>query len=129
MRKTINFTLSAPADLDAVRGFEAPSPCGRTWFVPLSAVREDYAQFLVDADGVSYEEARQKIEEYGEDTLTTWFYEQFDWSDVERYGTLTGAPSMQQVIAALNLYRTWVGWGPANNCVERLSAQSAAANK
>lgn len=83
-------------------GFRVDSPCGRSYEVPLAKVRDDYARFLMENDGVTRAEALEKCDR---DTLETWFCEQFDWSDVERYGRVVKNPSARQIKEALDLMR------------------------
>lgn len=81
-------------------GFEVKSPCGRVWFVPHSAVFDDYVAFVKQADSLSEEEARLHAQE--ECDIETWFCEQFNWTDVKQYGTLIKQASPEDVESALN---------------------------
>lgn len=85
------------------KAFRIESPCGRVWEVPIAAVREDYARYLVDADGITLDEAKARVEEWV--SVSFWFYQQFDWDDVERCGKLVQEASAEQVRAALDRRR------------------------
>lgn len=85
-------------------GFSVKSPCGRVWFVPLEQVRQDYAQFLMQADGLSNSEALAKVAE-NEEFVPTWFYEQFSWADVVARGQLVVQASPADIEYALNFVR------------------------
>lgn len=86
-------------------GFRVPSPCGRVWFVPLSAVAADYAEFLMEADGLSREDAQRQVEGSPE-FLPTWFAEQCNtWGDVERLGRLEVKSTLFKTKAALDRRR------------------------
>ncbi|KWU26402.1 hypothetical protein [Burkholderia cenocepacia] len=95
-------------------GFEVRAPCGRTYFVPLAKVRADYADFLVQADQLSEAAALEKAKE-NESFLSTWFSEQFDWSDVERNGRVVSEASPEQVKRALDFLRDYVSSAPCND--------------
>lgn len=97
-------------------GFEVHSPCGRAWFVPKTAVRDDYVSFLMQADKLSEADAKAKADEAGD--LDFWFYEQFDWSDVQRVGTLIKEASPDDITTALDFLRAYAGGGPSDNCTE-----------
>ena len=83
-------------------GFRIASPCGRTYEVPLTKVRDDYAKYLMESDGIT---RAQALAQCDRETLETWFMEQFDWSDVERYGRVVKNPSPRQIREALDLMR------------------------
>lgn len=83
--------------------FRIVSPCGREYEVPMSKVRDDYAKFLVDNDGLSYEEAIAQMEP---SYVFSWFYDQFDWSDVEHYGTCVKEASPAKIKEALDAMRS-----------------------
>lgn len=86
-------------------GFLVKSPCGREWFVPIEAVSNDYAEFLVQADGLTMSAATIQAEK-GKDFLPTWFAEQCNmWSDIDRLGRLTKKSSMYKTKSALNRFR------------------------
>lgn len=90
------------------------SPCGRVWHVPLLKVREDYARFLVEADGLSMEAAMEKSTPK---FAPTWFAEQYIWTEVERDGVLAREADAAQVTAALNFLRNNSSSGPAD-CID-----------
>lgn len=94
-------------------GFSVKSPCGRVWFVPLEQVREDYAQFLQQADGLSQSEARARVAK-NEEFVPTWFYEQFDWSDVASRGQLVVQANPADIERALNFLRDNAEVSPAS---------------
>lgn len=91
--------------------FRVNSPCGRAYEVPMIKVRDDYVQFLMDQDGLSRKEALQKFEF---SDLESWFYEQFRWEEIERYGKLIKKPSQKQIKEALDHMRDS---SPSNNCM------------
>lgn len=83
-------------------GFEVQSPCGRAWFVPLEAVGRDYAEFLIEADGISAEDAADKVKN-NQSFLPTWFDEQCTtWVDVERLGRLIQQSTLFKSKSALD---------------------------
>lgn len=66
-------------------GFRIIGQCGREWFVPLSMVARDYADFRMQADGMTREAADAAAVEYGEH-IDAWFHEQCsDWGFVDMY--------------------------------------------
>lgn len=82
--------------------FIVRSPCGRTYEVPLRKVLNDYVDFRLQADG----DSRAKvISEISPSDVEVWFYEQYNWQDVERDGKIVGHPTAAQVEEALNLMR------------------------
>ena len=91
--------------------FRVKSPCGRAYEVPMLKVRDDYVQFLMDQDGLSRKEALQKFEF---SDLESWFYEQFNWDDIERHGKLIKNPSPKQIKEALDHMRNG---SPSNDCM------------
>lgn len=67
-------------------GFLVDSYCGRQWFVPLTAVGRDYAEFLQQVDKLTPEQAQAQSEAH-RDSWPTWFAEQCNmWVDIERLG-------------------------------------------
>lgn len=56
----------------------------------------------MDSDGVT---RAQALKQCDRETLEVWFFEQFNWSDVERYGSVVKQPSPRQIQEALNLMR------------------------
>ena len=96
-------TKSSASHVDpATQTFRVASPCGRVYEVPWSQVREDYLAYLIKEDGLSREQALARVTRGDVDS---WFYEQFDWSDVERYGTCVQQADAAQIRAALNAVR------------------------
>ncbi len=86
-------------------GYLVTSPCGRQWFVPMTAVAEDYAEFRKQVDKLSAEEAAQEAIAQA-DFLPTWFYEQFsEWVDIERCGRLVTSSTKFKTKRALDRYR------------------------
>lgn len=108
-----------------VDGFESKSPCGRVYFVPIAAVRTDYATFLSQQDGISMDRAYAKADE-NKDFLETWFCEQFNWDDMSKVGTLIKQPTEKEVVTALDFLRGYAGGGPSSDYkrVERAPAVS-----
>jgi hypothetical protein len=98
-----------PADTPFVAtepGFLVDSLCGRQWFVPLTAVGRDYAEFLEQADGLSREEAQAQSDK-DPSFWPTWFAEQCThWEDVERLGRLVRYSTLFKTKAALDRRRS-----------------------
>lgn len=92
-------------------GFEVKSECGRRWFVPITAVQADYAAFLGQVDGLEPDAAMARAGKSQGD-LHSWFVEQFDWADVDRYGVLSKEASAKDIARALNAARA--GHDPGN---------------
>lgn len=92
------------------------SPCGRKYKITTEAVVEDYKLFLIQTDGLTEQEAAKQAAEHCDPWV--WFAEQFSWADVEAFGELVGRASEQDVINALNFYRSYAGTGPANDAEE-----------
>lgn len=92
----------APAD-PTTCSFRIASPCGRVFRVPWLNVREDYLRFLRKEDGLT---RTQALAQMAPDDVTAWFYEQFDWSDVDRMGVIAQPANAAQVREALNLMRS-----------------------
>lgn len=63
-------------------GYRIIGQCGREWFVPISMVAADYAGFRVQIDGMSPADAVIEAERQAE-FMPTWFYEQWEWEDVD----------------------------------------------
>lgn len=85
-------------------GFEVQSECGRGWFVPMTAVQANYAEYLAQADGLDDSAAMVRAGKSKAD-LHSWFAEQFDWADIDRYGRLTKEASAEHIARALNAVR------------------------
>ena len=95
--------MSLPDDADlTTHAFHIGSPCGRIFLLPMVSVRDDYADFLMKADHLSYEEALTNITP---SAVEDWFFSQFDWDDIDRLGTCIHSPSPQQILDALNTVR------------------------
>ncbi len=92
------------------------SPCGRVWHVPILKVREDYARFLVDADGVTMEAAMEKSTP---EFAGTWFAEQYIWAEVERDGVLVRDADAEQIKEALDFLRAFSDSGPGACMAQR----------
>lgn len=82
--------------------FRISSPCGRIYELPLKKVEEDYIDYLVEADKITPEEASKDMTK---DNIYSWFMEQFNWDDVDRYATLVQEASPKQIQEALDLLR------------------------
>jgi hypothetical protein len=83
-------------------GFLVRSPCGREWFVPLEAVGRDYAEFLVENDGLSPEEAARQSNEV-RSFWPVWFAEQcYMWVDIDRLGRLVKTSTLFKTKKALD---------------------------
>ncbi len=92
------FTTSEP-------GFLVDSACGRQWFVPLTAVGQDYAEFLMQADHLDAAAAAAKVQE-NEEFLPTWFAEQInDFATIERLGRLVRTSTLFKTKQALDRRR------------------------
>lgn len=96
-------------------GFEVRSPCGRAWFVPLEQVQLDYAAFLQETDGIDAEAARSKAAAVG-GFMRTWFSEQFDWNDAVTCGRQIKEASPEDIVRALDFYRSRADRRPADDC-------------
>lgn len=110
-------------DYSKAPGFTVKSPCGREWFVPLTAIIADYASFLQEADGLSNADALTKANA-NMSFMETWFHEQFSWSDVVHHGVLVKKADAAHVEAALNFYRDYSGQSPSNDCVSQLMPET-----
>lgn len=87
-------------------GFLVDSYCGRQWFVPLTAVGRDYAEFLQQADKLTTEQAQAQSEAHRE-SWPTWFAEQCNlWVDIERLGWVVRRSSRFKTKAALDNLRS-----------------------
>jgi hypothetical protein len=98
-------------------GFEVRSPCGRAWFVPLEQVREDYAEFLKQVDGLDDEAARSEVAR-NESFVPTWFYEQFAWADILARGKLVKEATAEDIVRALDFLRANSDIGPLDDVVD-----------
>lgn len=68
---------------------------GFTYLVGRPAIEDDYAEFMVHADGLSLGHATEKARS---NDLKFWVHEQIDHSDWQRLGTLIARPSYLQLI-------------------------------
>lgn len=84
------------------KGFKLKSPCGREYFYPLSAAHEDYAQAVVQMDGVTLTKAREYVSDQGEQAVIVWFLEQTTWHEIQSHGTLIKDASPEEVRQALD---------------------------
>lgn len=70
------------------------APDGHTWLVGRAEVENDYAKFLVVADGLTVGHATEKVRS---NECDFWFNEQYVLSEVVRDGTLIARPSYEQM--------------------------------
>lgn len=82
----------APKPWNAVK---VTAPDGHTWIVGRCKVEDDYAAFLMEADGLTLGYATEKVRS-GE--IDFWFSEQYVLSEVMRDGTLIARPTYEQLI-------------------------------
>lgn len=97
------------------KAFRVKSVCGREYKVPVTGVVDDYANYLMGEDKLSREEAEAKMTD---SDVKSWFFEQFDWREVERYGELVKEASAKDITRALNIVRE--GLTPAGAAMARL---------
>lgn len=100
-------------DIAGKPGFIIRSPCGREWFLSHEAVSKNYAQFLMEQDGLPEAKAMAIASEHN--NIQTWFSEQIIWEEVESLGVLIKPASPENVQNALNFIRTFSGRGPYND--------------
>lgn len=105
--------LDTEDSTSTVEGFECKASCGRTYFISLEAVRQDYAAFLREQDGLTEEESLKEADENA-DFLETWFCEQFNWDDIAAMGELIAMPTDEEIVKALNFLRSYAGGGPSS---------------
>lgn len=86
-------------------GFLVKSPCGRHYFVPLEAVRQDYAACIRQMDGLNRKASLAYVDEQGPDALVRWFAEQWNWDDVADAGAVVRDASARDVKRALDHMR------------------------
>jgi len=84
------------------KGWIIKGACGRVWFLPYSAVVQDYKNFLIESDNLTEDEADQQI---ANEDISFWFYEQYIWSEVERDGKLLTKPVPKKYKKFLDFYR------------------------
>jgi len=107
------------------KGFEIHSPCGRAWFYPLDKVRDDYADYLAQADNLSLDEAKLQAGA-DEDFLKEWFSTQIRWDEVEANGTLIKEATPAEILKALNHLRNAEDDTPFSNAIEHNMVDSNA---
>ena len=86
------------------KGWVIRGSCERVWFLPYTAVVQDYKNYLMDADGITSEQADEQI---GGEDISFWFYEQYIWSEVERDGKLLTKPVPKKYKKFLDFYRDY----------------------
>lgn len=84
------------------KGWVIKGNCDRVWFLPYSAVVRDYKNYLIEADGITEEQAEAQTA--GED-ISFWFYDQYIWAEVERDGKLLTKPVPKKYKKFLDFYR------------------------
>lgn len=72
------------------------APDGHTWIVGRCKVEDDYAAFLVHADGLTLGHATEKVRS---SDIGFWLNEQYILSEVMRDGTLIARPTYEQMTA------------------------------
>ena len=83
------------------KGWIIRSPCDRVWFLPYEKVVTDYVNFLKEADNLSEEDARKKVNH----DVSYWFYEQYIWTEVDRDGILLTPRVPKKYVKFLDFYR------------------------
>lgn len=68
---------------------------GHTWIVGRCKVEDDYAAFLMEADGLTLGYATEKARSID---VGFWFNEQYVLPEVRRDGTLIARPTYEQLI-------------------------------
>lgn len=86
------------------KGWVIRSACERIWFLPYTAVVQDYKNFIMEYDGLTSEDADEKI---GGEDISFWFYEQYIWSEVERDARLLTKPVPKKYKKFLDFYRDY----------------------
>lgn len=97
-------------------GWTIKSPCGRGYHVSREVVVQDYVDFIVQADGLSKEDALVYAEKHCDPDV--WFREQFDWQDVMWLGRCVGHASPEDISKALDFVRANSGYSPSDCVVE-----------
>lgn len=95
------------------KGWIIKSLCDRVWFLPYAKVEQDYINFLVDADGMTCQEALTFVR--GEDA-SFWLYEQYIWSEVDRDGILLTPRVPKKYVKFLDYWRN--EYSVTNECEE-----------
>ena len=86
------------------KGWIIRSACERIWFLPYTAVVQDYKNYLMEQDSLTSEEADEQID--AED-ISFWFCEQYIWSEVERDAILLTKPVPKKYKKFLDFYRDY----------------------
>ena len=86
------------------KGWVIKGACDRIWFLPYSKVVQDYKNYLMEAGGITSEQADKKI---GDEDISFWFYEQYIWSEVERDAKLLSKPVPKTYKKFLDFYRDY----------------------
>lgn len=100
-----------------VPGFRCTDGIGRVYFVPCEKVRADYIAYLIQADNLTRKQA-VAMADAEKEFLSTWFYEQFIWSEVRRDGVLIKGPSAKLVKNAIDFYLSECDHAPGHHCEE-----------
>ena len=75
---------------------------GKTYLIGLPAIEDDYAAFVVHADGESLGQATERARA---SDLKSWVHEQLIDEDWQRLGTLIERPTYEQLIGKVDLAR------------------------
>lgn len=86
------------------KGWVIRGTCDRVWFLPYSKVVQDYKNFIMEYDGLTEEQADERI---GDEDISFWFYEQYIWSEVERDAILLTKPVPKKYKKFLDFYRDY----------------------
>ena len=70
-------------------------PDGHTWIVGRCKVEDDYAAFLMEADGLTLGHATESVRS---SEIDFWFHDQYILSEVVRDGTIINRPSYERLI-------------------------------
>lgn len=84
----------------------------QVWFLPYSAVEQDYINFLMDNDRISEARARKRAESYCQGY---WFYEQYIWEEVRRDGILLTPKVPQKYREYLDFWMDFCEESPGSN--------------
>ena len=94
------------------KGWVIRGACERIWFLPYTAVVQDYKNFIMECEGLSEEQADEQI---GDEDISFWFYEQYIWSEVERDARLLTKPVPKKYKKFLDFYRDFDSSEPWQN--------------
>ena len=86
------------------KGWVIRGTCERVWFLPYSAVVQDYKNFLMEVDKLTSEQADERI---GNGDISYWFCEQYIWPEVERDARLLTKPVPKKYKKFLDFYRDY----------------------